>query len=587
MIKNKIIHLVALSSLVLSGCASNSVLDKEERNKIITRNLDLLEKNQPELKSDELTLSEAIARALLFNMDARTKAMEQAVELGQLGVDNLEMLPQLTAKAGYSVRNNRSASFSQNLVTGSRSSDPTTSTDKNLRTASLGLTWNLLDFGQSYIKSKQQADNVLIAEERRRQTMQNIISDVRLAFWQAYAGQHALPDVELVINDTKRALSQIKQLEKDFPTLALESQAELLETLQKLLKLKRNIEKAPYKLAALVNLKPGRKLLIKAEHQPKLSKLKISDSSGYKSCRDESLIESLERRALLSRPELRISDYNVRIRQKELKKVLISMLPGIGIDLSHNYTSNSFAVNNRFNQLGLSVNFNIFNILKYPAHKKAANARLALEEQRRLAFSLATLTQLHVAIADYNSIHKELNYSNKLKKVNFRILKHQRDEAVANGLSKSEVNRNIEVIISRLNSIQSHIVDHVLYADLQNSLARVYVSLGEEISSPINLSVLSTRMNKDDATQALNNLTPVIKQRIADMRNFNNYLRQDSAVDCDSNSSASSSSPLSLEKEKTVETSIPVTNKEDVVSLAPVSIVKADSKKETITLTDN
>ncbi len=546
MIKNKIIYPLALGALVLSGCATNSVLDKDARNKIITKNLSLLEKNQPDLVGMKLTLPDAIARALLFNMDVRTKAMEQAVELGQLSVENLEMLPQLTAKAGYSVRSKQSASYSKNLITNTVSADASTSTDKKLTTASLGLTWNILDFGQAYLKSQQQSDNVLIAQERRRQTMQNIISDVRLAFWQAYAGQHALSDVNSVIKDTKIALSQISKLEREFPTLALQSQAELLETLQKLLQLKRNIEKSPYKLAALINIKPGKKLHIVAKHKPSLARLRISNSSKYKLCSNESFIESLERRTLLSRPELRISDYNVRIRQKELKKVLISMLPGVGIDFSHNYTNNSFAVNNKFSQLGLSVNFNIFNLFKYPAHKRAANARLALEEQRRLAFSLAALTQLHVSIADYNSIYREMKYSTKLKNVNFKILKHQKDEARANGLSEREVKRNIEVIISRLNSIQTHISDHILYADLQNALGRVYVSLGEEISSPVNLTMLSAKMNKSEATQALKNLKVDIKRRVNQMRNFNKYLKQTANVSC-SNVSQTSKKAIKMQ----------------------------------------
>ena len=34
----------------------------------------------------------------------------------------------------------------------------------------LGLSWNVLDFGVSYYQSKQNADRLLVAQERRRKT---------------------------------------------------------------------------------------------------------------------------------------------------------------------------------------------------------------------------------------------------------------------------------------------------------------------------------------------------------------------------------------------------------------------------------
>ena len=52
-----------------------------------------------------LSLEEAIARAVKHNLDHRAKAMEQALALNQLDLDDYELLPTLTAKAGYSDRN--------------------------------------------------------------------------------------------------------------------------------------------------------------------------------------------------------------------------------------------------------------------------------------------------------------------------------------------------------------------------------------------------------------------------------------------------------------------------------------------------
>ena len=51
-----------------------------------------------------LTLEEALARALKYNLDRRSKMMEEALALGQLDVGKFDMLPKVMAQAGYGYR---------------------------------------------------------------------------------------------------------------------------------------------------------------------------------------------------------------------------------------------------------------------------------------------------------------------------------------------------------------------------------------------------------------------------------------------------------------------------------------------------
>ncbi|TWC71799.1 TolC family protein [Herbaspirillum sp. SJZ099] len=111
-----------------------------------------------------LSLDEAIARALKYNLDRRVKMMEEALALNQLDTATWDMLPRFMAQAGYSRRNKDLITNSVDSVTGQPSlSHPYISSDSAHATFDLGLTWNLLDFGLSYIAAKQQADRVLIA----------------------------------------------------------------------------------------------------------------------------------------------------------------------------------------------------------------------------------------------------------------------------------------------------------------------------------------------------------------------------------------------------------------------------------------
>ncbi|MET0336069.1 MAG: TolC family protein, partial [Rhizobacter sp.] len=119
-----------------------------------------------------LSLNEAIARALKFNLQQRSFLMEQSLAAGQLDLSRYDMLPKLVASAGYFSRDKDSISRSTDSVTGAPSlANPYISSDRNYSTFDLTLSWNVLDFGLSYFNAQQNADRVLIAGERRRKAM--------------------------------------------------------------------------------------------------------------------------------------------------------------------------------------------------------------------------------------------------------------------------------------------------------------------------------------------------------------------------------------------------------------------------------
>ena len=121
-----------------------------------------------------LSLEGAIARALKYNLDHRAKAMEQALALNQLELDNFELLPGLTANARYSDRSEFSASVSKQIDGLPPTGDASYSGDRTQFTGDLTLSWNILDFGVSYFNARQNADRALIANERRRKTLHNM-----------------------------------------------------------------------------------------------------------------------------------------------------------------------------------------------------------------------------------------------------------------------------------------------------------------------------------------------------------------------------------------------------------------------------
>ena len=144
--------------------------------------------DQP-LPGPRIDLYEAFARALKYNLDQRVEIMQTAVRARELSFATYSMLPNFVANSAYAGRDNYAASSSISVLTQRQSLEPSYSQDKNFVFGDLSLSWNILDFGLSYVRARQAADAVLIAEENRRRVVSRIIEDVRTAYWRALAAQ--------------------------------------------------------------------------------------------------------------------------------------------------------------------------------------------------------------------------------------------------------------------------------------------------------------------------------------------------------------------------------------------------------------
>ncbi len=69
-----------------------------------------------------VSLDEAIARALKYNLDHRVEQAEYAVRERELNLSHYSLLPTVVANSGYSARDSFSASSSRNVFTGVESS---------------------------------------------------------------------------------------------------------------------------------------------------------------------------------------------------------------------------------------------------------------------------------------------------------------------------------------------------------------------------------------------------------------------------------------------------------------------------------
>lgn len=449
----------------LAGCAIRpEPFTEDERRQQIQDDKTAMYQNQ-EAASGPITLDEAMARALKYNLDNRLKLMEQALAHRQLDVANFSLLPQLTANAGYSTRDNVYGSSSEDLATGEQSLVPSTSQDQEYHTADLTFSWSLLDFGVSYFQAKQQADQALILEERRRKVVQVMLQQVRQAYWQAVGAQQLEAKITSVMQEADKALADSRTIEQErlrSPLDSLNYQRQMLDIIRQLEAVRDELVQAKPRLASIMNLPPGQDF-------------KLAEPGQLQTPVITTDLTQMEEIALFNRPELVEAQYQERISVQETRKAIARLFPGVEFDAGGYYDSNSYLVNNDWNAAGVRVSWNLFNVFNIQNTRAAADAQVEVARSQRLALNMAVLTQVHVSYRDYQNRKHQFERSSDMFGVDQRILGHTRNAARTSADSRlQEIRASASALISELRLYQS-------YGALQSAYGQTLATLGVDL----------------------------------------------------------------------------------------------------------
>ncbi|MNQ56404.1 Outer membrane efflux protein [compost metagenome] len=453
---------VSLLTLAISGCAVTSQpIERSVSEQRALSDLQSMFKDQEPL-SGALTLHQAMARAVKYNLEARLKVMEEALAKRQVDLASFDMLPRMAASAGYAGRSNVSASSSQSVETGTQSLEPSTSQDRDREVADLTMVWNVLDFGVSYVSAKQQADQRLIVQERRRKVIHTITQDVRSAYWRALAADRLLGKIDTLMSRVSQARSDSRSMSEQRigdPIQALSYQRALIEATRQLEQQRRALSLAKTELATLINLPPG-------------TQLSLATSDGYEVPELKVELATLEQQALASRPELREQDYQTRISAAETRKAMLRLLPGLEFSAGGHYDSNSFLVNQSWADYGVKVTWNLFSVISAPAAIEVAKAGEDVTVARRQAMSMAVLAQLYVANANFNEAQRQFQTGQELADLDTQIVEQLRNRHQAQGIGE------LELIQGELNALQADLRRDLAYAEMRNAYGQLFSSVG-------------------------------------------------------------------------------------------------------------
>jgi outer membrane protein TolC len=455
--------------LALTGCKFlPTQLDADERERLAAESQRALFEGQEPL-DHPLALSEAVARAIKYQADHRQRQMEQAAAAAQIDVGKFDLLPKIAINAGYTTRNNEAFGFGFS-PSGQVAANPSASSEATRETLGIGLAWNLLDFGVSYFRQRQLVDQKLIAEERRRKAVQTLMHDVRITWWRAEAAQRLLPAADALLAEIDRTMEKTRVIEarRLLPPLQTATlRRALLDLGQQISFRRQELAQSRVELAALVNVPPGTDLRVDA---PKKTARKVLDLTAD--------IEKLEALALRARPEMSEEGYRARISQSEARKALVALLPGTSFDVTGNYDSNRFLLNNVWGSAGIGVLFNLVKVFSLPALNRAADAQKGADDARRLAMAMAIMAQTRIAAVRYQLIADE-----------FLIWDEgARDDAlIVDYLGASAdvgIDNEIELIRAKARAMTSQMNRDLSYANLQASVARLYNSVGYDAVPP-------------------------------------------------------------------------------------------------------
>ena len=480
-------------SALLTGCAvapQNASKD-EVRQRVVQDTSRMYVQQEP--INQAVSLEEAIARTLKYNLDYRLKKMESALSLGLSDYAKYDQLPNLLTTAGYRTRSNYSGGSSIGIDDGIQSLRPSSSEERSVSNAGVEFSWNVLDFGVSYYRAKQQADAFMIAEERRRKVIQNMTQDVRFAWWRALGAQRMIIKADAIQDRARLALARSREAEAQkmiAPSIALNYQRALLDAITLLNLRRQDLEYAKRELAALMNVEPGVDFTLAESPESPLPAV-------------PSDIRKLEETALLQRPELREEDFKKRITADEARRQLLAMLPGISLDAGVNYNSNTYLANNDWSQAGIRMSWNLMRLMALPALKNTQEQQARTDQARRMALSMAVMTQVRVGVERYRFAIEDLKLTDLGAQVDERLAAYTQASVTA------RLDSELESIRTQARAVLGQYQRATAYANAQVAFGRLYTTLGLDA------------LPDDFANDSLPNLTQRVRSHLTETENEN------------------------------------------------------------------
>ena len=318
----------------------------------------------------------------------------------------------------------------------------------------------------SYYGAKQQADRALIAHERRRRAVHEVLAEVRRMWWRAVAAERALVRLEPLLARVRAALvdsERIAERQVRSPVEALRFQRGLLEAVDELERQRRESRLAKIELAVLAGLPPEADYALAVpDRRPEPRALVVG-------------ADELAALALSHRPELREGQLDERIAVGEVTKAMLRLLPGLELRASAHADSNSYLVNGDWLSLGAAVSVNLTELFTRPAAIEAARAGRELAASRREALSIAVLAQLHAALARFQEARARHATAARIAGIDQRIAELLRSSGRFGAVDR------LQTVRAEIDVLRALLTRDLGLAEVEDSFGQIFLAVGADI----------------------------------------------------------------------------------------------------------
>lgn len=457
-----------------------------------------------------LTLYEAMARGVKYNINTRVALMEEVLAGSEVNVKTLGMLPGLDLDAAYIGRNKPEVISARNNATGDQSLAPSVFQDEHRRVANLDLSWNMLDAGMSYVQSRQASDQARASQERRRKVVQNITQDIRTAYWRAASAQLMQEHITGLLARADDVLHRLEEEEssksiKDVAAL-LNLQKRLYDTMKDLMAERDSLATARAELAALIGVPPATPFDLAASEADMMAAGALPKLMTQR--------QDLEVLALLIRPEMREQTLLKRVAGRGATMSVLETFPGIGGIVGYNYDSNSFLDDESWTSFSVGLTQNLMNLFTLPTRLQHAENREKLADLQRMAMVATVLTQLSISDTRYEIAQDNYGLLKRMMGVNTRLIDYTRARP------EKTVVGDAQLLAAEMDQLLTRSRLQIAYAEGQNAFGRIVNTLGldplppqvEEKSIPEMAQLMQARFDGLDA-DVITNLLNKIRER--------------------------------------------------------------------------
>lgn len=453
-----------------------------------------------------VTLADALRLADTWNIEVWMAAQEHKVQEELRTQSLLKLLPSLVAGVESRHRSELDAASSVSLDRGEQSLEPSYSSDKTSRMWDLSATWNLLDFGLSMCRARQQSNRVAIAAERERRVRQNLAFEVTRAYWQAVATAVVAAEAERIGYAVDAALARLAE-ETENKTIApadgLKRETILLEHLEELQRYRRLHLQAKTELTTLMGLPPGTHIELDTPDldapgpgsrpsaaSPGIAPLlpalagrergRVTPSDGLEdvgappAAGPEADLAALETEALRRRPELFEKDREEWISRDEAYIALAQMFPSFAVFWRYDWDQNRYLAFNEWSTVGLRASWDLLAIPSLLAQHGAARLQTELVKRQRTATAVAILTQVRLAWLDVQEAADQMRLTRAIAD------RHRQLRDVIQGTAeqgKSHAGEALEQELKYLKALARHLTAQ---ANLLTAQARLENAVGRD-----------------------------------------------------------------------------------------------------------